>query len=318
MGNCAATRLAGAGLGLGCSDSDDPVSLCRERKRLIKSAVAHRRALSNAHADYVDSLQSVATALDLFILRHSAPAPILITLPPSSPSKIESLPFHGDEDQKVKEAVKEEKEEEVKEVEVKEEPEMGCGYFFQEEGEMTMPSPPPPTGANGFEGWDFFNPFYGFQTGVQTGLQTGPGYCKGSHEEEEEALRVVREKEGIPELEEAEPDALQAGMEKKVVDFGGDQKAVDTGELCNGGTVEEKALELGELSINGKELLEALKDVCDLFFRAYTSGKDISRMLEVSRKESLSGIDEAKGGLFLLISFQLFCDFDGTSFVVCL
>ncbi|KAJ4776950.1 DUF630 family protein (DUF630 and DUF632) [Rhynchospora pubera] len=299
MGNCAATRLAGAGLGLGCSDSDDPVSLCRERKRLIKSAVAHRRALSYAHADYIDSLHSVATALDLFILRHSAPAPILITLPPSSPTKIEALAFHNEEPQKIKEAAKEEKEEKVKEVEVKEETEVGCGYFFEEENEMsqmTMPSPPPPsTGTNGFEGWDFFNPFYGFQTGVQTGLQTDSGFCKGSNEEEEEALRVVREKEGIPELEEAEPEAREVEMEKNVVSFEQEEKAMGNGEGCNGGVVlEEKALEVSELSINGRELLEALKDVCDLFFRAYHSGKDISRMLEVNRKEPLSGIDEAK------------------------
>ncbi|XP_078174051.1 protein ALTERED PHOSPHATE STARVATION RESPONSE 1-like [Carex rostrata] len=290
MGNCAATRLAGAGLGLSCSDSDDPVSLCRERKRLIKSAVAQRRALSCAHAEYIDSLHSVATALDLFILRHSAPAPILITLPPSSPTKIEALTFHSEEAQKINEAVKEEKEEKVQEVEVKQEPEMGCGYYFEEEGEMTMPSPPP-TGTNGLEGWDFFNPFYGFQTGVQTGLPTDPGFCKASNEEEEEALRMVREKEGIPELEEAEPEAE---MEKKVVGFEEEEKAIATGEDCNGGTMEEKALEVSELSVNRKELLEALKDVCDLFFRAYNSGKDISRMLEVSRKEPLSAIEEAK------------------------
>lgn len=304
MGNCAATRLAGAGLGLGCSDSDDPVSVCRERKRLIKSAVANRRALSSAHADYIDSLHAVATALDLFILRHSAPAPILITLPPSSPTKIESLTFHNEEAQKVKEVAREEKEEKVKEVEVKQEPEMDCGYhFFEEEREMAMPSPPPaPTGTNGFEGWDFFNPFYGFPTDVPTGMQTDTGFCKGSNEDEEEALRMVREKEGIPELEEAEPEAVGTEMEKKVVGFGEEEKAIGPGDGCNGGTGEEKALELSELSINGRELLEALKDVCDLFFRAYNSGKDISRMLEVSRKEPLSGIDEAKGAFVLSVS----------------
>jgi Protein of unknown function (DUF630)/Protein of unknown function (DUF632) len=310
MGNCAAARLAGAGLGLGCSDSDDPVSLCRERKRLIKSAVAHRRALSSAHADYIDSLHAVATALDLFILRHSAPAPILITLPPSSPTKIESLTFHNEEAQKVKEVAIEERDEHVKEVEVKQEPEMGCGYnFFEEEGEMTMPSSPPaPTGTNWFEGWDFFNPFYGFPTSVQTGMQTDAGFCKGSNEEEEEALRMVREKEGIPELEEAEPVALEAEMKKKVVGFE-EEKATGAPEGCNGGAVEEKALEVSELSINGRELLEALKDVCDLFFRAYSSGKDISRMLEVSRKEPLSGIDDARGAFFLLFWNCFLCWF---------
>jgi Protein of unknown function (DUF630) len=310
MGNCAATRLAGAGLGLGCSDSDDPVSLCRERKRLIKSAVAHRRALSSAHADYIDSLHAVATALDLFILRHSAPAPILITLPHSSPAKLESLTFHNDESQKIKELTKEEREENVKEVELEQEPEIGCGYsFFEEEGEMTMPSPPVPTGTNGFEGWDFFNPFYGFPTSVQTGMRTDAGFCKGSNEDEEEALRMVREKEGIPKLEEAEPEAVEAEMEKNVVGFEEEEQALGAAEGCNGGAVEEKALEVSELSINGRELLEALKDVCDLFFRAYSSGKHISRMLEVSRKEPISGIDDARGAFFLLFCNCFLCKF---------
>ncbi|KAJ3692828.1 hypothetical protein LUZ60_011923 [Juncus effusus] len=294
MGNCAASRLAGAGLGLGCSDSDDPVALCRERKRLIKTAVAHRLALSTAHADYIDSLHSVASALDLFILRHSAPAPILITLPPSSPPKVDALTFNGngEENEKTKEVRKEEREEKVKEVEVemKEEEEMGCGYFFDER-EMTVPPPPEVNGfSNGFEGWDFFNPFYGVQT-VQTGVaQTGS--------DEEEELRVVREKEGIPELEEAEPEPLEPELEKKVVGTETEQLekkgAVSAGEDYNGEVVqtEEKGMEVCES--NGRELLEALRDVCELFMRAYDSGKDLSRMLEVSRKEPQSGFEEAK------------------------
>jgi hypothetical protein len=76
MGNCAASRLA-AGGGV---DGGDPVTVCRDRKRLIKAATERRFALGAAHASYAAALHSVADALDIFVARHTAPAPILISL----------------------------------------------------------------------------------------------------------------------------------------------------------------------------------------------------------------------------------------------
>lgn len=51
---------------------------------------------------------------------------------------------------------------------------------------------------------------------------------------------------------------------------------------------------------SGRELLEALKNIEDHFFRAYDSGLDISRMLEANRVQLQSGLEEIKGGFFFL------------------
>nr|POE50275.1 ring-box protein 1 [Quercus suber] len=46
---------------------------------------------------------------------------------------------------------------------------------------------------------------------------------------------------------------------------------------------------------DGRELLEALKDVEDHFIRDYDSGLEVSRMLEANRVPMLSGLEEIKG-----------------------
>ena len=54
---------------------------------------------------------------------------------------------------------------------------------------------------------------------------------------------------------------------------------------------------------DGRELLEALKDVEDHFIRAYDSGLEVSRMLEANRFPMLSGLEEIKGWFF---SFSIY------------
>lgn len=52
---------------------------------------------------------------------------------------------------------------------------------------------------------------------------------------------------------------------------------------------------------DGRELLEALKDVEDYFIKACNSGKTISRMLEANKVPFLSGLDDIKGELYLSV-----------------
>ncbi|XP_073011554.1 protein ALTERED PHOSPHATE STARVATION RESPONSE 1-like [Typha latifolia] len=271
MGNCAASKLAAGGLGFGgADDDDDPVSLCRERKRLLKAAVDRRFALAEAHRGYVESLRAVAAGIDLFVTRHSSPAPILITLPPPSP-KAAALPFSSPGSTSTRDSSGEREDGEAKEEREDEEErkdEMGCGYFFS--GEAPVPAPAPEQ----FGGWDFFNPFYGVQT-------AGDGLGVSSDED----LRVVREEEGIPELEEAEEEV----QEKKMVALEAEGEEV----RANGG-LEEKGITVTETPGRGRELLEALRIVEDHFIRAYDSGKDVSRMLEANRMHLQTGLEEIK------------------------
>lgn len=290
MGNCTASRGFG-------EEEGDPVELCRERKRLLKSAVDRRYALADAHQAYVHSLYSVAAAINLFVARHSAPTPILITLPPddinnntvpsapllrqtptepkteavtldpsSSPSSSSSVSGLCSEEKRMEE--------------------MGCGYYFSG---MQMQSQSP---SGGDYGWDFFNPFDGVRAAEEAAMMSG--LCRST----DELLREVREKEGIPDLEEEE--------EEEVVEV-----VVEEGRKENGGVVKaeeenrvaeeeqgERGLAVTDSSAKERELLDALRDVEDQFIRAYDAGKEVSRMLEVNRVHIHSGIDDIKG-LFL-------------------
>ncbi|TKY50738.1 serine carboxypeptidase 2 [Spatholobus suberectus] len=68
-------------------EEEEVVTICRERKRLLKLAVEKRYALAEAHCKYFHSLNAVAAAIKLFVARHSSPSsPFLITFPPPCPS----------------------------------------------------------------------------------------------------------------------------------------------------------------------------------------------------------------------------------------
>ncbi|KAK6924529.1 protein of unknown function DUF632 [Dillenia turbinata] len=63
---------------MGCAASksdeeDDVVSLCRERKRLLKSAVERRQALADAHSRYNHSLHAVAAAIRIIRKQEGIP-----------------------------------------------------------------------------------------------------------------------------------------------------------------------------------------------------------------------------------------------------
>ncbi|XP_066394731.1 protein ALTERED PHOSPHATE STARVATION RESPONSE 1-like [Miscanthus floridulus] len=278
MGNCAASRLAGGG-----GDGEDPVAVCRDRKRLIKAAAERRFALGGAHAAYAAALRSVADALDVFVARHTAPAPILITLPtpssspPGSPKpaqvQVQGLPSPAtppppqqeegaEEEAPASPATAEDGGGGVQTLE------MGCPYYCP-----SPATPPPPPAASAVGGWDFFNPFYGTEE-VATAIS-------------DEEMRAVREREGIPELEEAEEEEEGA----KAVETKPPKAEASLGVL----TPQEEAKDVCEMAANngglevavapqGRELLAALKEVEELFAAAAEAGKEVSGMLEAATR----------------------------------
>ncbi|KAI6701018.1 hypothetical protein NL676_015342 [Syzygium grande] len=302
---------------MGCVASklgeEEVVSICRERKHQLKLAVERRYALAEAHFRYCQSLYAVAAAIKLFVARHSSPSsPFLITFSPPcaslstptenvtnntmllqqrpSESTKESIPCeHCDSSTSSDDSSEEETEKRVN----AEEQKPACGYYY-----MQMP-PPMPSPQRDF-GWDFFNPFYGMRPDVMS------GYRQNS----EDDLRVVREQEGIPELEEEEEEAEENGVEEEkkvvvveenVVSGGGAKEESDSVEMVKVvdgggclGQVEHKGLTVIDMPEKGRELLEALKDIEDHFIRAYDSGKDVSRMLEANRVHLQSGLEEIK------------------------
>ncbi|XP_010526882.1 PREDICTED: uncharacterized protein LOC104804321 [Tarenaya hassleriana] len=305
-------------------EEEEVVSICRERKRLIKLAVERRYALADAHCRYCQSLYAVSAAIKLFVARHSSPpSPFLITFPPPCPSP----PLPPSDHQKVitnpmflqqapseanHEAVKcrssgsstpissEEEEEEEEgggetrsegDVEKREGKEQPFGYFY-----MQMP-PPMPSPQRDF-GWDFFYPFDTMRTEVVNPYQR----CLSG--DEDDHLRVVREQEGIPDLEEEGEEKKMVSVEEKCGantdkerrENNGDEMVKMDGSNGVNGLIqtEQKGLTVIDNPEMGIELLDALKGVEGYFVRAYNSGKDVSRMLEANMTRLESGTEEIR------------------------
>jgi len=153
---------------------------------------------------------------------------------------------------------------------------------------------PPMVAVHRNFGWAFFDAYDGMRTQVVSGLS----------QSSDEDLRALREEEGIPELEE---DGEREISERKLVDVNNGEvgvvESVTEGDDVNESQEEHNSFRMIDTAPDGRELLEALKDVEDHFIRAYHSGFDVSRMLEANRVPMQSGLEEIKGGFSSLSSF---------------
>ncbi|GFY89796.1 hypothetical protein Acr_06g0017360 [Actinidia rufa] len=122
--------------------------------------------------------------------------------------------------------------------------EQGFGYFYMQMPQ-SMPSP-----QRDF-GWDFFNPFDGVR----------PEIISGYNRNSDDDLRVVREEEGIPELEE---EGERVEGEKKVILSEGNENAAGHEErevevvrsVDNVSQREQKGLTVLDGPVKGREMLE--------------------------------------------------------------
>ncbi|XP_062101885.1 protein ALTERED PHOSPHATE STARVATION RESPONSE 1-like [Humulus lupulus] len=319
---------------MGCATSkkdeeedNDVVLLCKERKRLLKMAVESRSELAEAQCKYNNSLYAVAAAIRLFVSRYSSPSsPLLITFPSTTTNATSSETFVSksmflqqtpsqptyktipclsesskvDREEKEQGSPEEEGDDDgdgTESTDTDDDEESGsqeslvCDHFY---GETAPPMPEP---QRAFQ-WDFFNPFDGVRTEEM---------ANGFGQNLDEDLRAVREQEGIPDLEEVGEKVTSVG---KTVDVnngvvcnneaaggdgnGGGCEAVAKGEECLVSQEEQKCLRVIDTPNDGRDLLEALKDVVDLFIRAYDSGLDVSRMLETNMVQVQSALEEIK------------------------
>ncbi|KAJ7953171.1 Protein of unknown function (DUF630 and DUF632) [Quillaja saponaria] len=298
-------------------DEDDVVSLCKERKRLMKLVVERRYAFAEAHRKYNQSLHDVAMAIRLFVARHSSPSsPFLITFPNSNtydttqslianPMFSQNEPYepahntsvclssdsevsldssevnrkkqeqeHPNEKAESKDDINAEEDEDTDEEE-----ELVCEYFYGDIGVPLL------SREKNF-GWDFFNfnPFDAVTAKVVSGL---------SHNTEED-LRFVREQEGIPELEENGEGEVVDVKNGDVGHVESEIEAMRTGDEAKLNQWRQMDASVIDTPAEGRELLEAMKDVEDHFLRAYNSGLEVSRMLEANKTQLQSGLDNIK------------------------
>ncbi|PRQ47321.1 hypothetical protein RchiOBHm_Chr2g0098421 [Rosa chinensis] len=275
-------------------EGDDVVWLCKERKGQLKLAVERRYAFAEAQCKYNHSLYSVAAAIRMFVARHSSPSsPFLITFPsvnlenaepivqnnpmllqqrPSEPTTHKAIAAGPvSESAKLQENPDGESEE----------GEVVCEHFY-DGVEAAMESP-----ERTF-GWDFFNPFY---DGVRSEVVNGFGQSF------DEDLRAVREKEGIPELEDVGEGVMSEGKvgDLSNCDVGHEEESgIEAVSDADVSQEEQKSLSVIDTPKEGRELLDALRDVEDHFMKAYDSGLDVSRMLETNMVQMQSALEEIK------------------------
>ncbi|KAF7828997.1 nitrate regulatory gene2 protein-like [Senna tora] len=262
---------------MGCATSkklskeDDVVSFCRERKSLIKLALERRYALAEAHCKYNHSLYAVALAIRLFVARHSSSSsPFLLTFP-SATTDSEPTPFLQHKPSSDSEptcegnpGVKQSKDNDDDDDELSDEEEPLCEHFY---GDVGAPLSSPRRNYQ----WDFFNLF-------DVSSQVVSGLTQNTSEQGERVecgSRFVGENKATRTRDEDDTKLEPCGS-KKLSDI-------------NGG-------------IDGRELLEALKEVEDHFIKAYDSGKVVSRMLEAHRIPLHSGLDDIKGYKYVIFA----------------
>ncbi|XP_058772094.1 protein ALTERED PHOSPHATE STARVATION RESPONSE 1-like [Vicia villosa] len=306
-------------------EEEEVVAICRERKRQLKLAVERRYALAEAHCKYFHSLNAVAAGIKLFVARHSSPSsPFLITFPPkegfeasshshsssenviNNPMFLQQTPSETKHesivcDSCIASSCSSESSEEEGEGGREEVNEQPCEYYYMQmpmhmNMNMNMPVPPSMPSPHRDFGWDFFYPFDSMR----------PEVMNGYHRNSDDDLRAVREEEGIPELEE-EVEREQEVEHKVVMSVEensnevGDEKA-KTVNVVSENVGEQKGLAVLDTPAEGRELLEALKDIEDYFIRAYESGKGVTKMLEANRIPLHSSLEEIKESSTKLIN----------------
>ncbi|KAG4998672.1 hypothetical protein JHK84_029714 [Glycine max] len=174
-----------------------------------------------------------------------------------------------------------------------------CGYYcmpmtmsMSMSMSMSMPMPPSMPSPQRDFGWDFFYPLDSMRSEVMSGY----------HRNSDDDLRAVREEEGIPELEE---EVEREEVQHKVVSVEENNSNNHNNKSNNEGAVEQvlsgveavkvvdvatenqgeqRGLAVLDTPAEGRELLEALKDIEDHFLKAYDSESSTKLILAITWK----------------------------------
>lgn len=250
---------------MGCNSSkaeDLPlVSVCRERKELIRSAADHRYALAAAHSAYFESLRRIGHVLYRFVNEELSSSSSVVTSSPSShknkpsslssssmsdnspPSEDSHLHFHSDSGSISGDG------EEIGSGSLRPSspPAIAANQYYMKSSSSTpsmiyqqqpphlhpsysigegpigssprdrkipaqTPTPPPP--APEVSGWDFLNPFSSFESFNPSYSYPMGKYGSGSIASSPDWAQV-RQREGIPDLEDEMAEQLPAKEAKK-------------------------------------------------------------------------------------------------------
>ncbi|WZY67846.1 protein ROLLING AND ERECT LEAF 2 [Brassica rapa] len=240
---------------MGCSNSkeastkkkkNEPLLLCKERKRFVKQAIDSRCALAAAHVSYVRSLRNIGACL-----RQYAEAETVAAVASSPSHNSSSYPDDDDDGDSVDSPLSHN---------TKPKPVLSLSYTKSanstvtytmnplDMSELSPPPPPPPLRPRRPEtsSWDYFDTCDEFDSFRLTDNASLIGLEKQSKQSNAEDFKTEQRK----------------------------QSSEDEGER-------EDPSEF--ITHRAKDFVSSMKDIEHKFFRASESGKEVSRMLEANK-----------------------------------
>ncbi|XP_071731235.1 protein ALTERED PHOSPHATE STARVATION RESPONSE 1-like [Rutidosis leptorrhynchoides] len=212
------------------------VSVCRQRKKLIKSAVDCRYILAGAHCKYNQSLYAVALALRLFVSRHSLSddsSKFLITYPASSPHPTVDLPHTQSKPNREKLTADDEDDES-----------RVCEHFYKNDDDVDDNVIVTSANENDFSEWDFFSPFdnlaagHGCDAKMSQGIDAkmNLGGIDAKMSQDAKVSQAMNEGKGLLEalqdVEDCFLKAYECGVEfSKLLEFNHNVGPVDSKEI---------------------------------------------------------------------------------------
>jgi hypothetical protein len=116
--------------------------------------------------------------------------------------------------------------------------------IYKSEKQIDSESPPPPPPVPTVSGWDFLNPFDSYEESLNMGLEGQSGFSSGSIRSSPNSSEV-REREGIPELEEETEQESFKGSSKKEV-CSSEMSDEETTDAVHSGSGSEHVVEVKE------------------------------------------------------------------------
>jgi Protein of unknown function (DUF630) len=150
------------------------------------------------------------------------------------------------------------------------------------EKQIDSESSPPPPPVPMVSGWDFFNPFDSYERSLNMGLESQSGFSSGSIRSSPNSSEV-REKEGIPELEEETEQESFKGSSKKEV-CSSEMSDEETTDTVHSGSGSEHVVIL-------KESVEQAKPTSD-----HNINVKIRKMKKVSFEEDATLANKNRDG----------------------
>lgn len=303
-------------------DNNQPLRMCKARKKFIRQAIESRYLLAAAHLSYTQSLQNIGIAL-----RRYAEAEILIESSLStSATELEKTPSHcsyaspslshvvdaSDSPSPPVARLSYMKVRQSDPVAVVLDPVIGTTGSI-DDGNATLsvlppPPPPPPFQHESGASWDFFDPTdeaesFRFAGPCEVDLELddlrgwsqfkgGNANCSELNSNSQPDRGVFKERgrsnDGLLVIEGTDAAAngsTEGNTECKDLEK---EKPVTKNEVC---TEREDPSEF--ITHRAKDFLSSIKDIEHRFFRASESGKEMSRMLEANRVRL--GFSDTKG-----------------------